>query len=125
MLKQQCTVPNVPHPGIGAAVTGNPQLFLLGFGSGKDPVKEKVAGILARVGERRAEMLQDFSTAAPDLGNLSHHKLSNAIDVHENFDDPKSLHVTVKDGVLKLFHSATGGSWHVNLTTYASLPAGQ
>ena len=90
----------------------------------KQEVIDRVSEIMARLGEREAEMLVDFSRAAPSLGDLSHRHLVQAIDVHEDFDRPESLRCEVSEG-LKLYHSARGDRWMVNLKSFNSLPSDQ
>lgn len=122
------TAPKV-QPNMGAAGVLGSKRFLFGFGGSpvqkqemEKETKEKISSIQEQLGDRRAEILVDVSKAAPSLGNMSHHHLANAIDTHEDFRNPESLHHKVSDGVLYLNHSAPGDRWQVRLTTFSSLP---
>ncbi|CAJ1421063.1 unnamed protein product [Effrenium voratum] len=94
-------------------------------------VTDRVSEIMARLGEREAEMLVDFSRAAPSLGDLSHKHLVHAIAVHEDFDRPESLRFEVSwcfevsRWSLKLYHSAPGDGWYVDLRNFIFLPSDQ
>ena len=119
------TAPKVFQPNMGAAWVLGSKRFLFGFGQTKEmekETKEKISSIQAQLGDRRAEMLVDFSKAAPSMGHMSHHHLANAIDTHEDFRNPESLHHEVSDGVLYLYHSKPGDCWEVRLWTFSSLP---
>ena len=91
-----------------------------------ESVEEEISRIQGQIGSRTTEMLAVFSWAAPSLGDLSHKKLADAIDSHEDFDNPESLRYEVSFfGSLQLYHSAPGDPWHVNLTTFRCLPSSE
>ena len=89
----------------------------------------RIEALKAQVGDRKAEMLVEFSLAAPDLKDFTHNKLADTINSHEDFDDPNSLslHVAWWSG-LTLYYSAPGDSWMVRMppgSSFGYLPGNQ
>lgn len=89
----------------------------------------RIEALKAQVGDRKAEMLVEFSLAAPDLKDFTHNNLAFAIDTHEDFDNPNSLslHVDWWSG-LTLYFSAPGDWWMIRMapfTPFGYLPTNQ
>ena len=82
-----------------------------------DESTNHIAFLVATTGTcRLQEMKQVFSSAAPDVGELSLHEIAHAIDVHEDFEDPKRLSSKIASGALVVHYAAPGDGWRLNFT---------
>ena len=87
---------------------------------------EHISRVQRQTGDRKTEMLAAFARAAPSLGDLSLENLADAIDKHEDFDNLENLcHEVVSCGALNVYFSAPSDWWHLNLTTFSSLPSSE
>ena len=91
-----------------------------------DESTNHIAFLVATTGTCRVqEMRRAFSSAAPDLGELSLHEFAHAIDVHEDFEDPKGLSSEITSGALVVHYAAPGDGWRLNFISRATRSAGQ
>lgn len=84
----------------------------------------RIATLMATAGDCRiTDMLQHFSSAAPGLGRWTRRLFADAIEHHENFDEPNSLSVEItSEGTLKLQHGGPQDMWVHNVEPFKRLP---